>query len=1073
MKKMKSEKGVKFGKTLLFVALFAILVSLNIGTASAGIVYQDFEGSGKCGWNGSAIVRPSIPEEPVHSGKYSFRADSLQQWNYFYVRAKSGGWSTDFLQENNDRLIFWIYSLPQQEGTDNAVGVNFYDSGNYSSNGFDVWTTFVARYEEWTKLTILFDQLPPNLDLRHINKLEFKNYWPGTYYIDDIQAVREDRFYQSFEPDKGGVTDPEEFGWCWGGACSLSEAGEQVYEGQHSWKIVLNEYWAGTGIKSEHEYYVNGQQLFWHTDLDPEVNDQLSFWVYALPLNGLDNNVNIQFYDHDAHRNDTTKVEYWTNKAARYKEWTQITVPFSALIEKAPDLNLTDIDKIQFQMYWPGAYYLDKIEATSSVPTWNRSSLRDGTLKWESNLSLNQYRLEENTHTGDPKDTNWATVYVGTGTSFTIPRISQVWYRVRAEEVAGVNNEVPFVSAWSEVLAYNAPAVVINKSKLVQELKLEWTQLAQATLYDVERASNPAGPWTRIHTGPYPAEPLPTSENTWYRICALNGTEKSAWSPAQWKPNPVEQDFLRADGTTIRKGYGDRVTLRGVNLGGYFIIEPWMTDWSAVNPDLDDDYSIREVLNTKCTEVGGDELLQIYRDAFLTDADFDILMRVGVSLVRLPIYYRDLQYENGSLIPNGFEKVDWVVNTCADRGMYVLLDLHGAPGSQSNESHTGRKNFNKLFEDSSDGRKYQDHTVELWKAIATHYKNSTTVMGYDLLNEPVGAPEPEKLWNLYDLLYQAVRDIDPDHIIVMEGIWDWDTLPKPSEKGWENVVYQFHYYLPEEMANHSYLENVHNGNLTSYLQAHKDFIDEKIAMTDLYQNVEQYQVPVMVGEFNGFRARENWEYYLSKFNEQGWSWTLWSYKVSQPNSEWGLHTNHRYDKEDLPQFRSDTCEDIAQKLTRYDTLSRYVPNYCIIAIMKKYLKEGIFDTGPPGNPYPSIMGTHTGTITANKTIIVHKMYTYPCTGIGGHTEYVRFYGNGLNVTKTWNGYIGNYHNIFFDLPFTLEANTPYNYEIRTGSYPQIIHEQSLPTANGTINCTQFTDANGEIYYDWILAIRLE
>lgn len=131
----------------------------------------------------------------------------------------------------------------------------------------------------------------------------------------------------------------------------------------------------------------------------------------------------------------------------------------------------------------------------------------------------------------------------------------------------------------------------------------------------------------------------------------------------------------------------------------------------------------------------------------------------------------------------------------------------------------------------------------------------------------------------------------------------------------------------------------------------------------------------------------------------------------------------------------------------------------------------IFDTGV--GTYPSIMGMHKGTITPNKTIIVHKMHTYSCVGTGGHTEYVRFYGNGLNVTKTWNRYIGDYHNIFFDPPITLEANTLYNYEIRTGSYPQIIHEQSLPTPNGTINCTQFTDANGKIYYDWIPAIRLE
>jgi len=136
----------------------------------------------------------------------------------------------------------------------------------------------------------------------------------------------------------------------------------------------------------------------------------------------------------------------------------------------------------------------------------------------------------------------------------------------------------------------------------------------------------------------------------------------------------------------------------------------------------------------------------------------------------------------------------------------------------------------------------------------------------------------------------------------------------------------------------------------------------------------------------------------------------------------------------------------------------------------KPVAPSIFDTGK--GTYPSIMGIHTGYIRPNKTIIVHQMYTYQCAGTGGHTEYVRFYGNGLNVTKTWNGYVGDYHNIVFDPPITLEANTTYNYEIRTGSYPQIIHKHSLGTPNGTINCTLFTDANGKTYHDWIPAIRL-
>ena len=142
--------------------------------------------------------------------------------------------------------------------------------------------------------------------------------------------------------------------------------------------------------------------------------------------------------------------------------------------------------------------------------------------------------------------------------------------------------------------------------------------------------------------------------------------------------------------------------------------------------------------------------------------------------------------------------------------------------------------------------------------------------------------------------------------------------------------------------------------------------------------------------------------------------------------------------------------------------------------------ENIFDTGTPSNPYPSISGTHTGTIKPNKTITVNRLYTYPCAGTGGHTESIELYDeNGkLIANGTWKGYIGDYHNITIynisGAPYaTLLEDHEYNYTIRTGSYPQIHHNTSLLTPNGWINCTKFVDANGKIYDDWIPAIRLE
>jgi hypothetical protein len=133
-----------------------------------------------------------------------------------------------------------------------------------------------------------------------------------------------------------------------------------------------------------------------------------------------------------------------------------------------------------------------------------------------------------------------------------------------------------------------------------------------------------------------------------------------------------------------------------------------------------------------------------------------------------------------------------------------------------------------------------------------------------------------------------------------------------------------------------------------------------------------------------------------------------------------------------------------------------------------------FDTGAPDNPYPSIPGVYNGTITPNKDILVNRIYTYPCTGTGGHTEYAKIWNEttGKCVVAEWNGYVGDYHNTPFNTTLTLREGVVYNYTIRTGSYPQIIHKQIANVTGGTITCDEFIDANGRVYHDWIPAIKL-
>ncbi|MCK4476202.1 MAG: hypothetical protein KAU16_05695 [Methanophagales archaeon] len=133
----------------------------------------------------------------------------------------------------------------------------------------------------------------------------------------------------------------------------------------------------------------------------------------------------------------------------------------------------------------------------------------------------------------------------------------------------------------------------------------------------------------------------------------------------------------------------------------------------------------------------------------------------------------------------------------------------------------------------------------------------------------------------------------------------------------------------------------------------------------------------------------------------------------------------------------------------------------------------IFDTGH--GTYPSIMGIHEGNFTPNCNITVHQIYTYPCVGTGGHSERVIFYDYEYEtevINKSWGGYQGDYHNITVSPSVELQVGKRYRYEIITGSYPQIIHNETCGNGFGKMTCSKFVDANGKEYNDWIPAIRL-
>ncbi|MEW5894572.1 MAG: cellulase family glycosylhydrolase [Candidatus Omnitrophota bacterium] len=936
-------------RVCLFSCLTMILFLLP-ASGNAGLLYQDFEpdnGTTVYGDSSSATVGTATTYEAdrYDSGRQVWKISTTNYWAGSNIYPLGNPSFIDFQSHKNDRLIFWMKAVPDAGSwiygpkvTHNDVGVVFYDTGVYAENGFEVWTTEKAVYNKWTRLEVLFSQLPENFDRAHVSKIYLKNYWPGTYFIDDMQALSEDRIYQNFENPFA-----DEYGWKWNSSdtAGLSASGEPFQEGIYSWKLVSTGYWGGTGIKSQEKKLDmtsgNPEQTFWHVDLNPAQNDSLTFWAYALPVNGMDNSLGIQLYDNLNHNTDDTKVTIWPKKTAQTGDWTKFSVSFDEL---PATLNLSDLNKIQFQHYWPGTFYVDDIRATKAAPSIDKTILPGGTIAWNSIEGAGIYDLQESI--SGPQGP-WKTVYHGSETGFLTERLWPAWYRVRWEEAQSPQNPFPYISDYSEPYAY-APKPVLIDRDLLQTGRLTFNVIPQAVAYQVQYARSKDGYWNDIYAGPALNTPIRVSPFYWYRVRAVKIQNNMIMESTEWSPvqtHDLRRGYIRASGERLVDRQAE-IVFKGVNLGNLFLIEPEFSglggNFTPDNPLDDDDYGIRQTLISR---FGSDELLTQYQQAYVDESDIDRLMMMGVNLVRLPIYHLAVLDNSGKY--TRFDELDRIVDLCSDRGIYVLLDLHGAPGAQSREVHSGQLDFNKLFENSTEGIMYRTQTVAFWRALASHYRDNVFVLGYDLLNEPYGALEHDPtlraangLWSLYNDLYRAIRLIDPNHLIVMESVpseHDWDTLPSPKLYRWKNVMYQFHYYgfvFDEE------------GHITGIMtpEEHRTFIDNKI----IDSRQDEYRVPVLIGEFNGFNQRENWEYYLNAFAEQGWSWTVWSYKAFMSPSDWGLYNHVWYDDE-VVDVALDTDQEISEKFKRYETGRFFQPNHSLVSILARGF-NGAADRSP-------------------------------------------------------------------------------------------------------------------------------
>ena len=342
-------------------------------------------------------------------------------------------------------------------------------------------------------------------------------------------------------------------------------------------------------------------------------------------------------------------------------------------------------------------------------------------------------------------------------------------------------------------------------------------------------------------------------------------------------PNPSRPEtisdptgFVKAEGTNIYDGDGNLLLLKGVNLGNWFQPEHYMNIANVEGFETGVFTQQRAMdameANPLLTDEQIAELYDIYMTAYMSEADFANIADLGLNCVRIPFSYRNLTDEDGNLKEDAFKYLDRAIDMCEQYGLYAILDLHGAYGSQNQDFHSGDDTQLALYTSDENRAK----TIALWQTLAERYKDRSSVAGYDLLNEcrrEYNKYGGKVNTDFYDELYQAIREIDPNHMLFI----GYFTFPihgvSPSHYGWENVCVEYHIYNNVPVSQKTCLmfyKMLHNLNCGGY--------------------------PVFIGEFNAWSEESDWQDTYDYFENLGWSYASWAYKCNSWSYTYGAYS---------------------------------------------------------------------------------------------------------------------------------------------------------------------------------------
>jgi len=313
---------------------------------------------------------------------------------------------------------------------------------------------------------------------------------------------------------------------------------------------------------------------------------------------------------------------------------------------------------------------------------------------------------------------------------------------------------------------------------------------------------------------------------------------------------PASAQFAHTEHKQIVDGAGKPLLLRATNLGNWLVPEGymWLFQGGPQSPG-----EIRALVLELLGPEGSAAFWQKYRENYITRGDIALLHRAGFNAIRVPMHYSLFESDDAE----GFKLLDRLIGWARNESLYVVLDLHAAPGGQTGANIDDSAGYPWLYQSPQE----QEHLIAIWRRLATHYRDEPAVLGYDLLNEPIPpfprlAPLNSSLEPLYTKLAGEIRKVDAHHILFLGGAqWDGNfaVFGTPFDT---NVVYTFHKYWS-----------------ATDESVFRQYIDFR----------ERHDVPIWMGE-----SGENTDEWIAQFvkalekNKIGWA--FWPYKKMEKSS---------------------------------------------------------------------------------------------------------------------------------------------------------------------------------------------